>query len=313
MVMGVSTNTLPETTPHLIVSRSRTDKAYLEWQAAVFQELLRPRGVFDFSVYDERTKKTYLGNGFESRSLPELLPWRQRWYPEGKKRVPRDLVLDPLKLAIWFADDGSIMPVSPTSPSRLQLKLSTHGFPEEDVRFLARLLNARYDRSFRVHSDSGNWYIAGSERASRALAAEIDAFLPLEIDRKAYWRKPLAQKWPWKNDHPRISVYLSSKGAEIAAELSGVYRVSRTAIVRAAIALTQDLAPPHSLTPMVSGSLEVRVPTAERATLTAWCGEGHYRSGLDILLADLARRHKEGHHPLSWLKWFYGERQEAIQ
>lgn len=147
----------PRNNPHLIVSRKRADKSYLEWQANVFQELLRPRGVFDYQTYDQRTKKTYLGNGFESRSLPELLPWRQRWYPEGKKRVPRDLAFDSLMLAVWFADDGSIMPVSPTSPSRLQLKFATHGFPEEDVRFLAQMLSDRYGRSFRVHPDNGNW------------------------------------------------------------------------------------------------------------------------------------------------------------
>ena len=45
---------------------------------------------------------------FYTRQLPTLTALRIQWYPEGKKIVPNDLVLDPMILAVWFMDDGSM-------------------------------------------------------------------------------------------------------------------------------------------------------------------------------------------------------------
>lgn len=61
---------------------------------------------------------------------------RERWYPLGKKRVPRDIRLDPKTLAHWYWGDGS------TSKGRMAFH--TDGFPEEDVRFLQGLLRANH-------------------------------------------------------------------------------------------------------------------------------------------------------------------------
>lgn len=43
----------------------------------------------------------------ETRCDLSLTPIYRRWYPNGKKHVPEDLVLTPLTVAHWFCGDGT--------------------------------------------------------------------------------------------------------------------------------------------------------------------------------------------------------------
>ncbi len=54
---------------------------------------------------------------------------RDRWYPCGKKRVPKDICLTPLSLAQWLSGDGVSRPEG-------GLELCTNGFLQEDVELL---------------------------------------------------------------------------------------------------------------------------------------------------------------------------------
>jgi len=63
----------------------------------------------------------------------ELKDQRTRWCPEGVKRVPKDVVLTPRSVALWFCGDG-------TSSSTGCLKFCTQGFERDDVVFLAKRL-----------------------------------------------------------------------------------------------------------------------------------------------------------------------------
>lgn len=54
---------------------------------------------------------------------------RGRWYVEGHKVIPRDIVLSPRLLATWYLDDGSLT-------NGQMATLSTHCFTEADVDFL---------------------------------------------------------------------------------------------------------------------------------------------------------------------------------
>jgi Mor family transcriptional regulator len=55
---------------------------------------------------------------------------RKRWYPEGTKIVPEDVVLTPLSLAYWFCGDGSY-------GNNGQLMFYTNSFRKENVGRLA--------------------------------------------------------------------------------------------------------------------------------------------------------------------------------
>jgi hypothetical protein len=70
---------------------------------------------------------------------------RQRWYPEGLKRVPRDLIFTDEVLAGWFLGDGH-------NDGR-GLKLCTHNFPRKEVEWLGQELQRKYGYTTAIHAD----------------------------------------------------------------------------------------------------------------------------------------------------------------
>lgn len=55
-----------------------------------------------------------------------------RWYPKGKKVVPKDLRLTPVSALHWYVGDGS--------SGKHELIFSTQSFNAEDNKLLAQLL-----------------------------------------------------------------------------------------------------------------------------------------------------------------------------
>lgn len=49
-----------------------------------------------------------VSHSFATRAYRELREQRDRWYPNGKKRVPKDVRLTPLSVRTWFLEDGSL-------------------------------------------------------------------------------------------------------------------------------------------------------------------------------------------------------------
>jgi len=70
-------------------------------------------------------------------SYADFLPLRKRWYPDGKKIVPRDIILTPSVCLNWYIGDGSLMR---NARGRTRIKLCTDGFPKSDVLFLIEKL-----------------------------------------------------------------------------------------------------------------------------------------------------------------------------
>jgi RNA ligase len=115
------------------------------------------------STIDAICSKTYL-------SLAEL---RAEWYPDGSKCLPADLSwVDDFSIAKWYMDDGHLIH---HANQQDRAGLSTHAFPEDDVRRLAALLEQRYRVSCTVYHDKG-WVIrinAGRDRAIERFWATI--------------------------------------------------------------------------------------------------------------------------------------------
>ncbi len=97
----------------LRLEHGEKQKDYLLWKGQQFPKL--------FNGSPERlervhpiTKKTYTYWRWQSNATPELGSWRAQFYPEGKKRIPKDLseyLRDPLSLAVWYMDDGYYSPI----------------------------------------------------------------------------------------------------------------------------------------------------------------------------------------------------------
>lgn len=74
---------------------------------------------------------------YQSRSYVELLPIRKKWYPNGKKIVPKDIKLLPSTIRQWYIGDGSLIHPKKGRPYIL---LCTKGFIVSDVKFLIKKL-----------------------------------------------------------------------------------------------------------------------------------------------------------------------------
>lgn len=70
---------------------------------------------------------------YVSRAYPELLVIRKKWYPKGKKIVPRDIKLTPLTVRQWYIGDGSLV------KSKF-ITLYTQCFTVYDVNWLVKQL-----------------------------------------------------------------------------------------------------------------------------------------------------------------------------
>ncbi len=120
--------------PRFSFIHSSSDRAYAHFCYNLFCQYLPygPSGIWEESIFDRRTQKTYNRIICQSRScvfLEELYPL---WY-RGRKVVPMEWVainLDLEGLAIWFQDDGSL------KQGGQRIILSTETFaPEEGCFF----------------------------------------------------------------------------------------------------------------------------------------------------------------------------------
>lgn len=128
-------------------------------------------------------------NSHSSAGLREL---RERWYPDGKKIVARDVVeqnFSPLMLATWYGDDGSIGRVKNRdgSPARPNARLYTNGFTVDDARWLADLLTRH---GYRAHTVPMKWKTGAGEAifihadGTEKLFREIGRYMPPSLRHK---------------------------------------------------------------------------------------------------------------------------------
>jgi len=75
---------------------------------------------------------------YKSYSYVELLSIYNKWYPNGKKIIPRDTILTPLVCRQWYIGDGSLKYSIHEKPS---IRLCTNDFIVNDVNWLVKQLN----------------------------------------------------------------------------------------------------------------------------------------------------------------------------
>jgi hypothetical protein len=199
--------------PCLCITRSKRDKQYLTWEANFFKEYLTPKSLTNKSTFDKRTQKTYYSSRLRTSCHPVFLPYYQAWYPQNQKRVPKDLTLSPLILAIWLADDGSFhlgrghkhtKTEGKIYPSRINIKLSTHGFEETDISFLQDLIEEFTAVSWSKYTDkSGTFLFLGRSSDAKKVIRLVDSIFPIGMERKSkLWRRREADIFDKKKIRP---------------------------------------------------------------------------------------------------------------
>lgn len=121
-------------------------KPYVEWKC----HKLKPWSLClrQEDRYDKRTKKVYPGCGFDTRTLPIFNGLNSLFYEQRQKRVPqniRNLILDPLTLAVWYLDDGALRVDSKA------FRLHTNDFIWSDVERLQQTLLSNFNVVAAIH------------------------------------------------------------------------------------------------------------------------------------------------------------------
>lgn len=175
--------------------RSSKDKEYAQYQADMFETFCNNR-LEDIFTCDKRTGKTYHRVWFRTRVAEVFTPYRKKWYPDGKKIVPRDLILTPLICAIWFCDDGTVV-LNKKKNKVHSMSLATDGFKKEDVEFLFSLLKDTIGNGFVVqqkrYKGKSAFYIRLQKEAMVSFIKYIDPVFPNSMKRKSdRWRRDSA-------------------------------------------------------------------------------------------------------------------------
>lgn len=85
-----------------------------------------------------------------SLNYRNLIPEYHRWYPNGKKIIPKDFnISNPITLANWFMGDGNTQVMS--NCKKLQSHFATHCFTEDDVCWLQNEFNKKLTIESKVY------------------------------------------------------------------------------------------------------------------------------------------------------------------
>ena len=179
------------------INRKLDDLLYLEWSFNELSQYITDAGITIHHVFDNRTNKTYNQCKFRTKCCSEITEIYDKWYVNGIKVVPKDLVLTPLTIAVWLADDGSI---ANQTPGALDIKFATHSFSLDEVLFLKEQLS-KYGEIKHYKEKEKNQYTirVTNTRASKSLLRDIDQIFP-PLERKSNI---------WRND--RVDLYDTNK------------------------------------------------------------------------------------------------------
>jgi hypothetical protein len=120
---------------------------------------------------------------------PDVYNQMRRWYPDsGTKQPPDDVRITPLSVMMWYLGDGSL--VVNEQKNTVMLRLSTDGFSEERVEFLAGKLR---DQGIACHRNGDNRI----QVEARGIAAFFD-FIGRESPVKCYAYKFDLPDWRFK-------------------------------------------------------------------------------------------------------------------
>lgn len=105
---------------------------HLQLLESLFVTLNAPTKIWPSTTFDKRTQKTYKRYFLKTPCLFQT--HREKWYPNGLKRVPPDITINNKVLFHWFIGDGSIT-------NNMMFKLCTMGFQTKDIELLRNKLN----------------------------------------------------------------------------------------------------------------------------------------------------------------------------
>lgn len=190
--MDNTEGSLTEKQKHIIVGcllgdgamRKKTN-ALLEINHSVKQKVLVDWVYTQIQIFVGTAPKQRKGNGkriayrFTTRSLPVFTPLYDQFFLNKKKRIPTNLELSPLTLAVWFMDDGS--------KSRSSIYLNTQQFSREEQIILQQMLLKQWKIETTLNKDKCYFRIRIRVSSVRKFVSLIKPYLLSEF----YYKLPL--------------------------------------------------------------------------------------------------------------------------
>lgn len=91
-------------------------------------------GIYKSNYFDKRNENTYEKYSFNTKVSPVLTEEYYKWYKNGTKHIPNDLILTPLTCKIWYIGDGSLRD-SQQSTSQ-EISFATNCFEKEELEMV---------------------------------------------------------------------------------------------------------------------------------------------------------------------------------
>jgi len=140
-------------------ARFQTASKYLElveWSSNVLNGFgieSMPSGIYHSLITLKGGYGPYNTYTYGSRTYREFLPLRELWYPNGKKVIPKGLILSPATMLWLYIGDGSLH-CGRKKSQKSSINLATCGFTSNDVRRLVQLLkNIGINAAFREYDN----------------------------------------------------------------------------------------------------------------------------------------------------------------
>lgn len=127
---------------------------HVEYVMNHFQKWLSGEGIRNSAYFDERTQKEYFRTTAKTYTNETFTEQYNRWYPQGEKHLPQDIVLTPLVCLIWYIGDGGIIHANRSE----YIKLSTQCFSKEEQEQLLLPQLAQFEASL-MKTDNNQYYI----------------------------------------------------------------------------------------------------------------------------------------------------------
>ncbi|MDW8066015.1 MAG: hypothetical protein RMK32_10360, partial [Anaerolineae bacterium] len=152
---------------------------YAMWKHSLLASIVHaPREIV---VLDPRTGKAYRHIRFDTRTMPELAWYDERFYHNARKRVPANIanLLTELALAVWYMDDGH------RRRDCNALRLNTHAFSCEEVECLRDALWNRFGIRSKLHRVvETQWVLYIPSREAVPFCQLIRRYIPPSMEYK---------------------------------------------------------------------------------------------------------------------------------
>lgn len=110
-------------------SYTSKSKEMVEYVYQYFKNLISSEGIKYLEIYDKRTKKNYSRYSIRTIAHPIFTEIYYKWYIDGVKHIPKDLVLTPTVCLFWYLGDGSLN----NNGNTANLNFATHCFNKEEI------------------------------------------------------------------------------------------------------------------------------------------------------------------------------------